>query len=234
MLLKKIYFEYLSAKDRRHVIKKLKPGPSPFLNNTAIILGGGKVLESDLKKLKNTGVDLALNRSWQESVEIRNIVFEIPKEPDKKYLEHLENMKASGSKLFYRPSYRDLNNGMYIQYEHIPDYFSFEQRVEVNNINILDQVKNNTDLPTPYYRYSIFLAIWWAVASGCKEIHLYGFELPHNLKENRVVFGSETLNFHKGDNAYTLLYKVWIDLLGDGIEIKMDDKGVLSNLTRKI
>ena len=143
-------------------------------------------------------------------------------------------MKQSGSKLYYRPSYRDGNSGMFQKYGYVADYYSYEQRYIEDNKKILDQLKKSIDGPIPYYRYSIFLAIFWAVAARCREIHLYGIELPHVFREDQLVFSTETLKILKGDNVYTLLYKLWIDLLKDGIEIKMDERGALSNLTRKV
>jgi|SaaInlStandDraft_1057018.scaffolds.fasta_scaffold80964_2 hypothetical protein len=244
MTLKNILYRYLSTKDRRHVLGLLKIGPVPFLNNAATILGGGNISENGLEILKQEGVDLAINQSFQQDVEIRNIIYELPKKSNlfdkttssstntEKYLEHLIKMKQLGSKLYYRPSSRDATNGMFNRYGDIADYYSYEQRFVENNTNILNHCLNSKNAPTPYYRYSIFLAIWWAVAAGCKEIHLYGIELPHVFKEDRVGFGSVTLNIHKGENAYTLLYKLWIDLLDNGIEIKMDEMGAISNLTR--
>ena len=245
MTLKNILYRYLSIKDRRHVLGLLKIGPVPFLNNAATILGGGNISENGLETLKQEGVDLAINQSFQQDVEIRNIVFELPRKfnsVDKtaslatnaaeEYLEHLIKMKQLGSKLYYRPSSRDATNGMFNRFGYLADYYSYEQRFVENNTNILNQCLNSNNAPTPFYRYSIFLAIWWAVAAGCKEIHLYGIELPHVFKEDQLDFGHKTLNIVKGENAYTLLYKLWIDLLDKGIVIKMDERGALSNLTR--
>ena len=246
MTLKNIWYRYLSTKDRRHVLGLLEIGPAPFPNEVATILGGGNISKNGLETLKKEGVDLGINRSFQQDVEIRNIIYELPKMSNlvdkdtsfttntEEYLKHLIKMKQLGSKLYYRPSSRDATNGMFNRYRYIADYYSYEQRFVENNTNILNHCLNSKYAPTPYYRYSIFLAIWWAVAAGCKEIHLYGIELPHVFREDRVGFGSETLNIHKGENAYTLLYKLWIELLDNGIEIKMDEMGALSNLTRNV
>lgn len=246
MILQNIRYKYLSSKDRRHIIGRLEVGPTPFLCSVATILGGGNISDSGLDKITRDGVDLAINQSFQPDVEIRNIIFELPKSPkvdDKttisinksnEYLYYLDKMKKSGTKLYYRPSRRDAINGMFEQYGYLADYYSYEQRFYINNMAILENLKKKNNHPTPFYRYSIFLAVWWAVASGCKEIHLYGVELPHNLNEDGVGFGHKTLNIVNGDNSYTLLYKLWIDLLKVGIKIKMDNKGALANLTGPI
>ena len=246
MNLKNIYYRYRNYQDRKHVIGKLEPGPTPFFGKTATILGGGSLSERDTNLLSKSGVDLALNQSFQKGIEIRNIVFELPTAPypskqplalsssAKVYLDYLRRMKDSGSKLYYRPSFRDSLNGMYEQFENIADYYSYEQRYVEDNKYILDRIRSDNNAPTPYYRYSIFLAIWWAVSAGCKEIHLYGFELPHSYQKHQSGFQHKTLDLHKGENAYTLLYKLWIELMSNGIEIKMDERGALTKLTGAI
>lgn len=237
MYLKSIYFKALSNRDRKHVKGKLNIGPSPFMNNTAVILGGGSISDKGLRILETQGVDLALNSSKNDSLLIKNIMFEIPNLTDDKqfiftYYDYLKKMHINGTKLYYRPSARDSQNELFNKFKNIIDYYVYEQRVTEDNHAIFKQFKHK-NMPIPYYRYSIFAAIWWAVLSGCKEIHLYGFELPHTIV-NSTLDAHPTLKLVNGENVFTLLYKLWIDLLDYGIEIKIDNSGALSKQMRLV
>jgi len=235
-------YVYLSRRDRSGVVNKLPVGPSPFKGPIAIILGGGRVSEEGGELLKDVGVDLAINASNFSGARIRNIVFEIPRTdqlteekmqvpPDHiKYLNGLLAKKAAGTRLYYRPSARDFSHKLYKSFLDAADYYSFERRFAVDNLEIAKFVSLPGLKPTPYYRFSIFLAIWWAVASGCKEIHLYGITLAHASPDPLGPGTHKSLRLVKGENSLTLLYKLWLELRTIGVDLKIDNGNSLSGV----
>ncbi|MDC1510705.1 hypothetical protein N8575_02055 [Gammaproteobacteria bacterium] len=192
--------------------------------------------------LKHIGVDLAINASTAADVSIRNVIFELAKtsplqEKDlnfsqiqEPYLQNLRAKKAQGARLYYRPSIRDPSNTLYESFLDAADFYSYEQRFAVDNFEIMNYLCSPRLKPTPYYRQSIFLAIWWAVASGCSEIYLFGITLAHVSPKNPVLKNHPTLRLVKGENAFTLIYKLWLDLRTMGVELKIDNGCSLSGV----
>lgn len=223
----------LSWRDQWHVRCNIG-NDSPFNGEVATILGGGKVSSGGIELLKRQGVDLALNYSKLEGIEIRNIVYELPIKNQKSMLNHLLEFKKLGSKIHYRPSTRDRESPSIQTFININDQNLRERRIIFNKKNIKKIIENKNITYIPYYRCSIFMAIMWAVISGCKKIDLYGVNLSHDFMLNPDQTMHGTLRLVKEENAYTLMYKTWRYLMELGVEIRVDEYGVMSEIIRRV
>lgn len=231
--MKDVIYRIMSWKDQWHV-DNINGIESPFTEDVATILGGGIVSLDGLVLLKKRGVDLALNYSKLEGVEIRNIVYELPRKNYKLMMNHLQEFKKAGSKIHYRPSARDSKIHLIQEFININDQNLRERRISFNKKNLIQIVKNKNINYVPYYRCSIFMAIMWAVISGCKKIDLYGINLSHDFMFNPEKKMHGTLRLIKDENAYTLMYKTWRYLMEMGIEIRVDQFGVMREIFGRV
>ena len=225
------YYRYKCHLDRLHIPQLLPKAKSPFDNETAIILGGGRVGSSIKSVMYNHGVHLSLAATYIPEISIRSCVVESSSDLGdisfaKPYLDKILFLRSKGIDSFYRPSRRDSNR--FIAYQELFTAYTYERRLTWSTILAkLDQLQTLDYIP--FYRCTLILSILWAVQSGARYIHLPGVELSHNFDSKSFKTNiHRTIRFRQQHNIITLLYSLWFHLKSLDIHLFFDENCPLS------